>query len=213
MFQAQNTTATNPHTKLPTAATTKRYSSTMRPTTPPKSTSKIPSLNRNPATTKPIEGKLPTTSSTTEEATTPPQKLQTFQIIDGALLETTTIKHSSVGTSKRPTTPLRTSTKSPVTTTKPRPAITAPHRPYHRPNSTSTTHKPLRHTTRKPAGTPTRPTKGSTTKRPVASTTSNVTSTPKPITTKPTRRRTRPTTTTTTSGNQKVFFRFHVVLN
>ncbi|XP_048523344.1 serine proteinase stubble isoform X1 [Dendroctonus ponderosae] len=204
---AQNTTTTNAQTKLPSITTTKRYSSTMRPTTT-KSSSKRPSLIIKPSTTKPIEPKLPLASSTiftstTEEATTTPQKLQTFQIIDGALLETTTIKHISVGTSKRPTTPLRTSTKSPVTTTKPRPAVTAPHRPYHRPSSTSATHKPSRHTTSKPPAKHTRPTKGSTTKRPVTSTTSKITSTRIPATTNPTRRHTRPTATTTTTTTAK----------
>ncbi|XP_066147086.1 serine proteinase stubble [Euwallacea fornicatus] len=169
-----------PQTKKPNITTTEN---------PPKTTKTTPTKSP-PLVTKPYGVKLPsvpgTSFSTSPELTTVPQKLQTFQIIDGALLETTTLKSS------RPAT-----TKSPSTITEPRPAITAPHKPYQKPS----TRPPKPEVPSKPTQKPSKPPKiSSTTRRPaISSATSKTVSTRRPAATHPTRKVTRPSSTVKSS--------------
>ncbi|XP_060532984.1 serine proteinase stubble isoform X2 [Cylas formicarius] len=118
--------------------------------------------------------------------TTPtPDKLQTFQMVNG---EATTLKIPSTTTVKISKPPKTTAVPSkPSTASRPKPTTAKP--------SPTSPSKPTK--TTKPTPKPTKPSKTSTTTKKPYTTTSRSTTSKKPTTTKPTKKYTRPSTITT----------------
>ncbi|KAJ8924316.1 hypothetical protein NQ315_007109 [Exocentrus adspersus] len=132
-----------------------------------------------------------TVGSSTTEATTTPQKLQTFQVVHGSTTNEVTIKPPS--TTPKPSIATENPTKSSTTTPKPtKSSTTTP-----KPTKASTTTKPIKisTTTSKPA-TPKPVTKPKPLK--VSTTTSKPIKTTRPAPTKPTSKPTKPVRVTST---------------